>query len=203
MHRRKRPTLSGTCVIGSLTGLLVVIWLLMHSMLAGPTRVEKPALRPASTATLVTAKGEARKPTPPQPFGPPSLTSVDVQRLSSVLGPTAFNVTRGHFISIPAWVTQKAGAPPPPCLFSPITNVNIMLFEDGWRDAGTDGGATMTGCPAPFGGQLPIAPGVDTVSVVLAFRNMASDTIRSLISVVQNARDVASVEVILLDIASR
>jgi len=139
--------------------------------------------------------------------------------LAAVLGPTAHNFTRSHFITIPSWVTAgPSGAdahPPPPCLFAVKTKFNVYLFEDGWRDAapaaaaafGANGGGSAQ-CPSPVGGQLPMPSSQDNaavpeVSVVLAFRNMATETIRALLSIVHNARDVASIEILLLDIASR
>jgi len=165
---------------------------------------------------------------PPTPVGLASLTPRDVSRLAAVLGPTAHNFTRSHFITIPSWVTAGASGadahPLPPCLFAAKTKFNVYLFEDGWRDAapaepaasGAGGGSAQ--CPSPVGGQLPMpstspdnaaspnsaAPAaVPEVSVVLAFRNMATETIRALLSIVHNARDVASIEILLLDIASR
>ena len=79
----------------------------------------------------------------------------------------------------------------------------MYLFEDGWRDA-APAEANGSPCPRPRGGQLPLpsAEARPEVSVILSFRNMATDTVRALLSVVHNARDVGSVEVILLDIAS-
>jgi hypothetical protein len=134
--------------------------------------------------------------------------------LAAVLGSSARNFTRAHFVTIPSWVTAGASADahlPPPCLFAANTKFNVYLFEDGWRDAAPaeaaafGGGGGSAQCPLPTGGQLPMPSNdaVPEVSVVLAFRNMAPEPIRALLSVVHNARDVASVEILLLDMASR
>lgn len=143
----------------------------------------------------------------PTSIGPASLTASDLAKLSAVLGPSAANFTRGEFITVPAWVTKdpEAGVPDSPCLYSAKTKFNVFLFEDGWRDAAPAdpaiGGAHP--CPLPRGGQLPLPEGrAPQLSVVLAFRNMPTETVRALLSVVHNAAYVASVEVLVLDIAS-
>jgi hypothetical protein len=145
--------------------------------------------------------------------GPDSLTPFDVQRLAAVLGPAGPNLTRAQFVNVPDWIYHPP-VPPSPCLFSPKTGFNVYLFEDGWRDAAL-AEAGGTACPHPEGGQLPMSnsstssvvgggggAAVPQVSVVLAFRNAATDTIRALLSIIQNAAQVESIEVLLLDIAS-
>ena len=192
---------------------------------ASPAHAHAPALRAAffssssygssSSSSSSSGHNTAHVLGPPTPEGPASLTPLDVSRLAAVLGPAAPNFTRSHFITIPSWVTAPNAAdahPPPPCLYAAKTKCNVYLFEDGWRDAAPANDATAFGgaggsaqCPLPEGGQkpLPSADAAPEVSVTLAFRNMATATIRAILSVVHNARDVASVEIILLDIASR
>ena len=206
MQRRRRVGISSRCIIGAFSVIMAILWLSMHAML------KPPPLSAGTRGASVLPPSSVRKPPPlevlgrqwgPEPIGPADLTPADVSRLGAILGPTASNVTRGRFITIPDWVTKGPGPPPAPCLRSPKTGVNVFLFEDGWRDEAL-GGARGTQCPLPQGGQRPLPAGSSPeVSVVLAFRDLAPEAIRSLISVVHNAKDVGSVEVLLLDIASR
>jgi hypothetical protein len=229
--KRSRFGSTTTVMVGGLTIIMLMLWYVMHSMVATPPSQSN---NQASSSSSSSSGSSGQKlirgsPTPhavsqsmthnnilqPIDRGIPSLSEADVKMLSDVLGPKASNFTTGHFITIPGWVTKdpEAGIPPPPCLYSQLTKYNVYLFEDGWRDATQVEEGTLSQCPLPKGGQMPLRKkeedggkeedSVPEVSVVLAFRNMATDTIRSIISVLHCARQVKSIEILILDIASK
>lgn len=222
---KKKPRI--TWVISCLAASMLIVWWTMHSMLrksAASTTVNSAESPPvdskvsASSSLASSLRGADQSPQgqatrrtgepskvsrPDPPPYPPSLTASDTARLNAVLG-APLNFTRAHFITIPDWVTKPPSSPPPPCLWSPQKKTNVFLLEEGWADAGLHEAHGAAECPSPVGGQRPLAAGdAPEVSVVLSFRDLAKEAKRALLSVIHNARDVESIEVILLDIASR
>lgn len=209
---------TSTMLVGSLTMIMLVLWYIMHSMVVIPPTSQSQASSSSSQSSQpqISNIQKSMRGTPTQQKGnyfmqsisqqKPSLTANDVSLLNSALGERASNFTTGVFITIPDWITHdpEAGIPPPPCLYAKQTGYNVYLFEEGWRDASAVEEGSSTQCPLPKGGQLPLSKEeIPQISIILAFRNMASDTIRSIISILNCARQVDSIEILILDIASK
>lgn len=232
MHQHKKKSSRFTTVIvGGLAFIMLTLWYIMHSMVSvPPSHAIKPSspndqkLIRGSTSSISSSNPMKTKHSNSNSLQDqtlsiltstfnsnhekvPSLTKTDVKLLSESLGHNNHNnFTTDLFITIPDWVNHDIPMPPPPCLYSQITGYNIYLFEDGWRDVTQVIEGSSSQCPLPIGGQLPKkkddGKGIE-VSIVLAFRNMAKDTIRSIISILHCARQIDSIEILVLDIASK